>query len=179
MPKEFGIDLSTPGVLKKIAPASIQRLAELLQLPENKDIHDVAIKGNTFGECLGIIAAMFDIVLDGNYDVPDLCDLLCKAITAKKTPGFKPTDISSKLKAVELVEHAKTLELIEAGGKIPVQAPKTVRLSNIEVLQNSTFMQSVGCAICNQIKLCREAMKCLGNSTEVHDEAVKKFGRLQ
>jgi len=59
------------------------QLREELQKPQNRDIHDAAILGRDFEECLGIIAKELSIVLDGDYDVDKLCTLLVTQLRAR------------------------------------------------------------------------------------------------
>lgn len=65
-----------PLLSLKMVPESLIQLRKELQLPENKDIHDAAIVGNTFEECLAIIATKLRIVVDGIYEADALCNML-------------------------------------------------------------------------------------------------------
>lgn len=137
---------------RKEPPNSVVRLRERLQRPEHKDIHDAGIKGVDFADCLGIIAAKLDIALDGNYDVPDLCDLLVRAMDARDTLGNNPSALDERLVSAELIEREGTLSLEEGFGTV-APAPVTPRMQ---------FMQEQGCEVCENINACMTAKQCLG-----------------
>lgn len=151
-------------IQEKVAPQEVQQLANLLLLPRYKGIRDKAIEGSTFEECIGIIAAFYDIALDGQYDIPEVCKMLVQVMTGHKS-------VVKELIPVELVEREEnfTLEPVEVAGV----ADQVVTSGDDLLYQNTLFMAEVGCKICNQIALCRKSNKCLGNSLEVHMEAVK------
>lgn len=151
-------------IIKKIAPQSVQELAKRLQQPQHRDIHNEAIKQQTFADCLGTIAAMLDIALDGIYDVPDLAELLCQAMDKRGTLGNSPHLLNRNLVNVELIEREKSMELVEAGGTI---AP----LPQTDVQR---FMREHGCKVCENTAACKLAGKCLGEDAldaEVPDVA--------
>lgn len=112
--KQFGYDNESHHLVElKIAPASLIALRNELQKPENKDISDYAIQGNSFEDCLARIATCLDIVLDGIYDVPDLCDVLMKAMRGRHTFVSQPHLRDPRLMNVELVEKEGTVEMIQ------------------------------------------------------------------
>lgn len=161
----FGYKNEHALIEEEIAPPSTRRLAKLLQLPQNKELHDLAIQGQTFEDCLGIIAARYNILLDGEYDVPALCDLLCRAIEANPS-------VKKELVPVEAIEREGSIEIVKAD-HLTIDPKHSNDPVELQIRLNSTFMDSVGCKICNQITLCKSEGKCLGNSLEVHMEAVK------
>lgn len=160
-----GYDNFHPLMTRKIIPDSITRLAQLLQLPKNKKLHDEVIKGANFEECLGILGARFDIVLDGEYEPGALCEILCKAIEG---------DVSWKQETtpIELIEREGTVTIEPQN--IPYAEAKNPQTEKEQTIRdNSLFMIEKDCMVCNQIGLCKAAGKCLGNSTEVHESAVE------
>lgn len=162
--QNFGYKNDHHLIQEKVTPESVQQLAQLLQSPRFKGVADKAIQGADFSECLGIIAAFYDIALEGEYDIPELCKMLCDVMLGNKA-------VINALIPAELVEREDTFTLD------PVEVSKvadqvTTRGDNL-LYQNTLFMAEVSCKICNQIALCRKSNKCLGNSLEVHMEAVK------
>lgn len=70
----------------KHLPESLIALRKELTLPVHKDIAKKAMnEGRNFEECLGIIATELGIILDGMYDVPELCDVLVTALQKRAT----------------------------------------------------------------------------------------------
>lgn len=109
---EGGYDNDTHYLIQiKEPPASIIALRE--ELPKHPNIYGEAQKGNTFEECLGIIAAKLDIVLDGLYDADDLCQLLLDCLRKRHMFPDSPHLRSSKLRDVELIEREGTVEINE------------------------------------------------------------------
>lgn len=168
--KKFGYKNEHHLIQEKVIPEELQQLAHLLLLPRYKGVRDKAIEGRTFEECIGIIAAFYDIALDGEYDVPEICKILVQFMTGHKS-------VVKELIPVELVEREEdfTLEPVEVAG----MADQVATSGDNLLYQNTLFMAEVGCKICNQIALCRKSNKCLGNSLEVHMEAVKEGMKLQ
>jgi hypothetical protein len=82
----FGIDHSTNALLEiREPPRSLILLRE--ELPKHPDIYAAASKEPDFARCIGTIAAMLDIVLDGQYAGDDLCDLLYRALRNRGKHG--------------------------------------------------------------------------------------------
>lgn len=152
----WGEDRTSHSMLiRKVPPPAVARLAQLLQQPQNKDIHDAGIKGKDFSECLGNIAAFLDIALDGQYDVPDLCNLLCRAIDSRGTLGNSPHKLDDRLVNAELVERENSFELVESALATGTIAP----LPQEDMMR---FMDEHDCLICENVSACKAAKKCLG-----------------
>jgi len=111
--KQFGYRDEHWLILEKIPPESVVRLRELIAKPEHHDLYIRAIKGSTFEECIGILAACLDIALDGLYEASDLCEMLCDAINKRHTVDNKPWIANSHLISAELVERQGELSLEE------------------------------------------------------------------
>lgn len=112
----------------KEVPDSLTHLRQLFTQPENKDIRDYAIQGNTFEECIARTATFLNIALDGEYDVGPLCEVLCNAITSRKAVGqLHPHLADSRLVEAEIVEREGdvTLQKVEKIEKIEkIEIPK-------------------------------------------------------
>lgn len=162
--QKFGYKNDHHLIQEKVAPESVQRLATLLQLPRYKGVRDKAIEGSTFEDCIGIIAAFYDIALDGEYDIPEVCKMLCEVMLGNKS-------VVKELIPVELIEREDTFTLEPT--EVSKVADQVVTSGDNLLYQNTLFMAEVGCKICNQIALCRKSNKCLGTSLEVHMEAIK------
>lgn len=134
-------------LLEKVPPRSLIELRERLQLPEHQDIARIAIKGNTFAECIGHVAACLDIVLDGDYDGEELCALLVKALDNRRSG--KPL--------LSLDPRLKDAELIERDGSVSLELTETQK----EIEAFSLFMQEQNCQVCNYKQLCKNAGRCL------------------
>lgn len=88
-------------------PASLVALRnELLKFPR---ISVEAMKGRSFEECLGIIAARLSIVLDGMYDPEKVCDMLYWELKRLQNPAIGKFPGLSGAKLVETAD-AITLE---------------------------------------------------------------------
>jgi len=128
---EYGYANNHALVQEKIVPLAFRLLAEELAKPQNADLSARAIKGNSFEECLGILAADLSIALDGNYTPEDLigiAEVLLARMRARNEPGFNgqfdlPSKTDARLKNVELVERAKEITLEEVGLALNTIAP--------------------------------------------------------
>lgn len=110
--KRFGYDNESHHLIQyKILPPSLIALRNELQKPENKDIYDYANEATTFEGSLANIAEKLDILLDGIYDVPDLCDVLLSAMRRRGLYGTQPHLRDSRLMNVELTEKEGTVEV--------------------------------------------------------------------
>lgn len=110
--KNYGYDNETHHLIQlKQPPPSIIALRE--ELPKHPDIYNEAIKGNTFEECIGIIAARLDVVLDGLYDPEPLCAMLVDVLRKRHMFGSNPSLRHPDLVDVELVEKEGTVEIVE------------------------------------------------------------------
>lgn len=110
--------------LKEI-PASLEELRRQLTLPENTDIRDYAIQGASFQECIARVATFLSIVLDGDYDVGPLCEVLVNAITSRNLVGAYPHLSDERLVNAEIVEKEGevTLQVSEEAG---LELPKLI-----------------------------------------------------
>lgn len=99
-------------------PSSLTALRDLLQREENRDIKEYAEKGATFEECIGRIATFLSIVLDGYYDAPELCAVLCNSIAMRKKVGGSPHLGDARLVNAEIVEKEGELSL-EVAPELP------------------------------------------------------------
>jgi hypothetical protein len=93
-------------------PASLIALRD--ELPKHKEIYNKAIKGANFEECLAIVAAELKIVLDGYYDIPELCDLLVWELRRLDVPMMQKHPALQGAKIVE----TKDAILLEGDGLI-------------------------------------------------------------
>lgn len=154
----------------KEPPPSLVQLRGLLARPENLDIMRFAAEeGTDFETALGAIAAKLDIVLDGKYDVENLCELLCKGILLRAGYHNRMHTIDSRLQPAELQERegAVSIELpervwqpekFEAG----LITPEGTRNPDITKTYNhSQFMQENNCTMCDDRELCINERKCL------------------
>src|ERR1700747_569101 len=92
-----------------------QPLEELVALRNELALHpDVAqegMKGSTFEECLAQIGAKLNIVLDGEYDVGELCSMLTEALRNRPADKTLPPVIAG-LQTVELVETDNEISML-------------------------------------------------------------------
>ena len=111
-PKNYGYDNDTHHLIQiRQPPPSIIALRE--ELPKHPDIYNEAIQGNTFEECIGIIAARLDVVLDGIYDPEPLCTMLVDVLRKRHMYGSNPSLRHSDLVDVELVERENSVEVVK------------------------------------------------------------------
>lgn len=68
----------------KEVPEEIVALRRELMEPWNAELVREAMKGESFEECLGIIAFQLGIPLNGNYHIPQLCGKLYEALKQKR-----------------------------------------------------------------------------------------------
>jgi hypothetical protein len=110
-------------ILEKFTPESLVALRSELAEPHNSDIFNRAIKEPTFEGALATIAECLDIVLDGMYDVPDLCAVLAAAMRQRHSHGSQPHLRDQRLRNVEMVEREGTVVLEEVADGIVTVAP--------------------------------------------------------
>ena len=142
---------------EKRLPESFIELQRELALPHNEAVSKEAAKAGSFEEALGTIAALCDIALDGLYEVPDLCDLLVKALRAGKGVKGAASKISEKLVSAELIEREGEVSL-----EFGVEEAK-VKWANPEVEAFQRLMIEHGCSVCNNREACKAAGRCLGD----------------
>lgn len=150
--KQWGYKETHHLIEERVPPPSMIRLRN--ELAKHPDIYKQASESNTIEDCLGIIAARLDIVLDGLYDVPDLCDLLCRALEQRGQHGNRPHLLDSRLINAELVEREGEISLEEGEGTIAPKSPGSIE----------SIMEQAGCAVCENIAACRMEGKCLRSS---------------
>lgn len=167
--KRFGYKNDHPLIVEKVAPESLLELRRLLQLPANKDLHDVGIKGATFSECIGNMAATLGIVLDGLYDGEALCELLVKAIK-NRGEGKNIREADPRLVGARVTETEDSVHIDRFERGVIVNNNRT--LEKIE--DNNRFMREHGCIQCDNIALCRHFGKCL-DKPEVEVALTKKL----
>lgn len=100
------------SIKKEMVPKSVEALRE--ELKKHPDIYDYAILGTTFEDCLGRIAVKVNLILDGYYDVDDLCDKLIQLM--KK---HKPLIINSASMETSILSPQGELILPESFQKKP------------------------------------------------------------
>lgn len=71
------------SIKEQRVPASVEALRE--ELKKHPAIYADASLGKTFEECLARIATSCNIVVDGYYDVDDICDMLVHALKKGNT----------------------------------------------------------------------------------------------
>lgn len=150
----------------KILPESLIQLQQEITLPEHRDIYNAANAEKTFETALGMIAAMCDIVLDGEYDVPKLCELLVLALRSRRSAGANPSSMHPELVAVDLIEKKDELAVEFAGQYFDPSILKQPTFDGY-----STWMKEQGCEVCESRVACSTAGKCLGK--ESLEEGVK------
>lgn len=132
-----------PNIDHREPPPSLVALRN--ELPKHPKIFAKAIKGRTFEECIGIVAAELLIVLDGNYDVAAVCDMLVWELRRSVTPGMSKHRGLSGAKIVE-TKDAITLEptelILPPGVEKPQEPEKTLVAEAIETA--ATSMQIFG-----------------------------------
>lgn len=127
-----GYDNDTHHLIQlKIPPPSLIQLREELQKPENAAISEFAAQGNTFEECIARLAIKLDIVLDGEYDGAELCDVLVTALRNRKLHGMNPHLRDKRLVGAEIVETDGNVVLTLTHGtekEVEVEEVKEVKL---------------------------------------------------
>lgn len=116
--KSFGFHKPVPNLLIHQLPPSFIALRQELQKPEHDDIVKACIPAKNVEECFAIIATYLDIVLDGLYDVPDLCDVLLTSLRRRRIHPNQPHMRDQRLMSVELVEREGTVVLEKGSGVI-------------------------------------------------------------
>lgn len=73
---------------------------------------------------LGVIAARLGILLDGVYDIPDLCDMLLKKLRELRTTSiYLPnSEVGQKLIDVQIKEGANTVTIEQVPSPLPKKA---------------------------------------------------------
>lgn len=119
---EGGYDLETHHLLViHEPPASLVALRK--ELLHHKDILDEAQKGATFEECIGIIAAKLDIVLDGSYNGDDLCSMLVDVLRKRHMYKGSPHLRHSRLVDAELLEKEGSVEIVKRDRNVSTILP--------------------------------------------------------
>lgn len=101
-------------------PASLVALRIEVAKPHNIEIFNYASAGLNFEDCLARIGEKLGILLDGIYDVPELCDVLVAALKRRSVlkvigeNGFTNSDhseIDQRLLGIRRIEDANTVRL--------------------------------------------------------------------
>lgn len=150
----------------KQLPASLIELQKEITLPQHRDIYNAAFAEKTFELALGMLAAKVDILLDGSYDVPKLCELLVTALRTRRVAGANPSAMHPDLVPVDLVEKEDSLAVEFAGNYFNPDALPQPSMDGFSV-----WMREQGCDICESKEACKLAEKCLGK--ESLEEGVK------
>jgi hypothetical protein len=170
----FGYKDTHHLIEEKVPPASLVRMREELAKPQHADIYRRAYHQPDFATVLGSIAADLDIVLDGEYDAEDLCDLLHKALVARGTLGNNPHNLDPRLRQVELVEREGDVTLEEGGGTIaPVPTAPIGSGIDPEVVAYARWMHEQGCIQCDNKTLCKMAGRCCGDASRAPEKGEK------
>jgi hypothetical protein len=141
---------------EKVVPESLVELRK--ELPKHPDIFLLANRGKTFEECLAIIAAELNILVDGYYDVEDLCELLVKTLQCRHVRNsLSPHD--PRLVPVDITEGFDKIEIKE-------------RLDPF-----TEMMRSYNCTQCDNRQACKAANRCLGDDSTA--ENLLKDQRVQ
>lgn len=132
---------------EKITPTSFNVMrAELMKHPDlceeaNRD-------GQTFEDCIGIIAARLNIALDGLYDPEQLFSMLADALRNRGRFETNPENSAKGLVRAELHEKDKDVTLVEVDkDEVPIIAP---------ALKKGVFI------ICDA---CKTSYDCASNKT--------------
>lgn len=140
--------------LEKKPPDSLVRLRQLLLYPEHSDIMERAYHETTFEGVIGSIAASLGIILAGEYDGEELCEMLCTALRNRGKQNLSP---DLKPAALRIDDQAKSI-VIEQDFSRHMSVP-----SNLDAF--SLFMREKGCIQCDNTALCKRAGKCLGDES--------------
>lgn len=103
--------MTHPLIHIKDIPPEFIALQKELNKDENFDVAFEARKAGNIEEALGTIAAKLNIALDGLYDVPDICNILAKAL-AKRGGNIHPSQIDPRLKIAQVVEEIDAYEQV-------------------------------------------------------------------
>jgi hypothetical protein len=128
---------------ERVPPPSVIALREEMALPHNKDIYDEVIKGRNFEECLGILAAKLDIVLDGLYDASSLCEVLFLALKNRKEFGAQPHLRVPGLVQAEIQETAKEIKLVRANNAPMVAREETKKKAEAKRQRKSEKLKRI------------------------------------
>lgn len=137
----------------------LTQLRERLLQEQHRDILTESQKAKDFAEALGTIAAMCDIILDGDYTVSDLCRLLCKALDGRKVHKDQMHLVDPGLVMAEIKETADAL-IIEAGERVAAPEGKITGKER-EVAAHMLFMAEHGCSMCDDRTACQLENRCL------------------
>lgn len=90
---------SIPGMTIRRDPDEAIAFREELNKPENKDLYDAGIKGNTFSECIANICTALKIRVDGEYSPLAIMNMLTEAMKNRGSIGLStPYMMTSDLK---------------------------------------------------------------------------------
>lgn len=108
--KSYGYDYAShPLLVQKIEPESLIALRRELALPHNKDISEKAQKQKDFETSLASIATDLGIILDGEYDLEQLCDVLATVLRKRNLLKIvRPSMLDGRLSTVRIQKNGNT-----------------------------------------------------------------------
>lgn len=165
-----------PLIEEKVIPASLVALRLELNEPRHAALCAEAMKGKSFEECLGILAARLDIAVDGAYEVSDLAEVLYLALINRKPGAVQNHHLrDSRLVNAELKETATRLSLEEVAEQHEIKGVREATSGEGPYTICRGCTTSFECCQARSCKLGRPAQQ-LGNSISV----LKKLkGKLQ
>lgn len=165
-PFNGAIDNNTHHLLQlKRIPSSLEELRKELLLVDHRDIFVASQVAGSFEEALGTIAAMVDLVLDGEYEADLLFTKILQRLQQKRNGGSRQLD--PDFVSVDLVERKDGVTIDFAGAFFDPALLPTPTHDGF-----SRFMREQGCEICETRDACRGAEKCLGKGAI--EEVMKK-----
>lgn len=168
---------SIPGMVIKRHPEEIVRFREELAKPENADLYNMGIKGNTFEECIAEIAAGLKIRLDGDYHPLILLNMLTEAMQNRG----KISTLSPYLTAADLKPYTKDMmeqdltTLFDFGESYGTISPGQEGRGPYTICDDCEH--SFDCITARACKLGKPAIQ-LENTMKVIDVVVKGKGRM-
>lgn len=169
---------SIPGLAIKRHPEEVIAFREQLALPENKDLYDLGMKGNTFEECIAEIAAGLKIRLDGDYHPLLLLNVLTEAMKNRGRGGLlvSPYLAAADLKPVtkDMMEQ-DLLTLFDFGETYGTISPRQTGRGPYTICDDCD--SSFDCISSRSCKLGKPAIQ-LENTMQVIDVVVKGKGRM-
>lgn len=111
-------------------PDSLVALRE--ELLHHPDICEYAKDATSFEDVLGKIALKLDIILDGLYDVADICAMLTTALKGRYSNTSTPHLRAFGLQDVELVEREGSVSIEKRNREEIIAAPEgSIRIESL------------------------------------------------
>ena len=133
-PQKPSEDRSHHLLVIKEVPESLYVMRRMLLEPQHADIKAEAMKAATFEESIGIIAAMLDIALDGDYEPDPLFTMLCEALRNRGSFKSQPHLRAAGLVNAELVERDGDVTLER---KVDAEGPYIEGTGMVEPVQDA------------------------------------------